>query len=229
MTTFVIIPAAIAGLGEGELVGVALFAVGGVVALWWGIRAATDGYEIWSHEPVEAAAVPNESGVVEVTGTATPLEETVVAPYTETECLAHEYKTEVKEHDHDQDDAGTDWRTVDQGSGEVAFAVEDDSGTVAVDPSGAELSMADEQLSNNTHRRRIEERLDVGETVHVYGHRRDGGPDGSVYVGDGDEANFRIADTSAGKAVRRLLLKGVGAMAAGVVFLGVAGAIVVGA
>jgi hypothetical protein len=225
MSTFSILSAGIGGLTNGELVAAALFGVGGIVALWWGTRTVTDGYEMWSHEPIEAAAVESASGVVEVTGTAEQLDETIVAPYTETECFAHEYETKVKEHDdvgHDDEDTGPEWRTVDHGSDEVPFVVTDGSGEVAVDPAGSELSMETESITNSTQRRRTEERLDPGETVHVYGHRHDDGlGDESVYIGDGDGANFRIADTSAGRAVARLLAKGALAVVAGIAFVGV--------
>ncbi|WP_336036070.1 GIDE domain-containing protein [Halobacterium yunchengense] len=230
MSTIDATPAVAAGLTEGELIAVALFGVGGVVATWWGVRTFTDGYEIWSHDPVDAAAVADAAGVVEVTGTARPLDETVVAPYTNTECLAHEYRTQVEERDHGDEDGGTEWRTVERGSDEVPFVVTDDSGSVAVDPSGAELSMDDEDLDDGPNRRRTERRLDVDETVHVYGHRRDDGlGDEPVYVGDGDAVNFRIADTTAGRAVGRLLAKGAVALVAGVVCFGIAGLVATGA
>lgn len=230
MPTIHALSTVVAGLTGAQLAGVALLAAVGVLALWWGTRTVTDGYEIWSHEPITAAAVASASGVVEVTGEAEPLDDTITAPYTETECLAHEYKTEVKEHDdvgHDEDDTGPEWRTVDQGSDEVPFVVADDSGEVAVDPAGAALSMETESLSTSGQRRRTEERLDVGETVHVYGHRHDDGlGDDDVYIGDGDGANFRIADTSAGRAVVRLFAKGVAAVVLGVGLFGAAGYLV---
>lgn len=220
------------GLENGELLATALFGGGGLVALGWGAISFRDGYEMWSNDPVEAAAVAEQRGVVEVTGTARPLEDTVVAPYTDTECLAHEHRTRVKE-DGVGDDDNDRWRTVDRGEDSVPFLVEDDSGTVAVDPEGADLSMDEESLNSNNRRRKTERRLDVGETVHVFGHRRDDGDgalaDEPVHIGDGDEANYRIADASGERAVVRLLAKGTGAVAAGAVFVGVAGWILSGA
>lgn len=216
------------GLENGELIALVMFGGAGVVAIWWGAVNFRDGYQMWSHEPVNAGAVASETGVVEVTGTARPMEETVVAPYSEQECLAHEYRTKVQRNDVGGGDDTSEWRTVESGSESVPFLLEDGSGSVAVDPDGAELSMDERDHSSSMHRRQIESRLDAGETVHVFGHRRDDGAlaDQSVYVGDGDEANYRIADTSGGRAVARLLAKGAGAIVFGALFVGIAGYVV---
>jgi len=215
------------GLEQGELIAVALFGGGGVVALWWGAVNFRDGYAMWRHEPVDAADARYESGVVEVTGTANPLDDTIVAPYSQEACLAHEYRTKQRQNDVGDDDDTPDWRTVERGSDRVPFVVEDDTGTVPVDPEGADISMSDTDYSSSTRTKRLEGRLDAGETVHVYGyHRQDGDgvlADEAFHVGDGEEVNFRIADTSGGRAVLRLLAKGAGAVVFGGVFVGVAG------
>lgn len=226
MVSITILPPLVFGLANNELFAVAAFAGAGVVAVWWGAVNLRDGYEIWTHDPVDAAAVRHESGVVEVSGTAKPLHGTVTAPYSNESCLAYEYRMEERQTDFDDDDT-TDWRTVESGEDSVPFLVEDDTGRVPVDPVGADISMNDTDYSSSSRTRRIEGRVDVGETVHVFGHRHTDGDgvlaDEPVHVGDGDEVNYRIADTSGGRAVLRLLAKGVGAVAFGVVFLGIAG------
>lgn len=225
-----VLAAAAFGLEQGELIAVVAFGGGGVVALWWGAVNFRDGYAIWTHEPVDAVDARYESGVVEVTGTAKSLEDTVVAPYSQESCLAHEYRTKQRQNDVGDDDT-PDWRTVESGSNRVPFVVEDDTGAVPVDPEGADISMSDDDYSSSTRTKRLEGRLDVGETVHVYGHHRQDGDgvlaDEPFHVGDGEDVNFRIADTSGGRAVLRLLAKGVGAFVFGAVFVGVAGFIVV--
>lgn len=220
------LPLAAFGLGTGQLIALVLFGGGGIVAVGWGSLHFRDGYQIWSHEPVDAATVERESGVVEVTGETTPLEDTVTAPYSNEECLVYEHRREERQHDVTDDDEATEWRTVDSGSDRVPFAVADDTGQVPVDPEGADVSLDDRDYSSSTQVRELEGRLDVGETVHVFGHARSDGDgqlgDVPTYVGDGDEVNYRIADTTGSKAVRRLLLKGTGAIVFGIAFIAVA-------
>lgn len=223
------------GLEQGELVGVAVFGIGGLVAVAWGALHFRDGYAMWTNDPVDAAQVRYEDGVVEVTGTANPLHDTIEAPYSNESCLAYEYKRKERrdDHAHDDDDTGPDWRTVDSGSSSVPFVVEDESGTVAVDPEGADISMDDTDYSSRTRTKRLEGRLDVGETVHVFGHHRQAAEgdlaDEPVHIGDGDQVNFRIADTSGGRAVLRVLAKGAGSVVFGAIFVGVAGFILLSA
>lgn len=218
------------GLTNNELIAVLLFGVTGVVAVWWGVVNVRDGFEIWSNDPVNAAAVRHESGVVEVSGTAKPHHGTVTAPYSNEDCLAYEHRRRERRDDIHDDDNTSEWRTVNSGSDSVPFLVEDDSGRVAVDPDGADVSMDETDYSSNTRTELMEGRVDVGETIHVFGHKRtDGGgalADEAVHIGDGDEVNYRIADTSGGRAVLRLFTKGAGAIVFGAVFLGVAGHVV---
>jgi hypothetical protein len=216
------------GFENGELIAIALFGATGLVAVWWGVVNVRDGFDIWSHDPVDAAAVRHESGVVEVSGTATPLHDTVTAPYSNEDCLAYEYERKERRDDiHDDDDNTSEWRTVESGEESIPFLVEDDSGSVPVDPDGADVSMSDTDYSSSTRTKQIEGRLDPGETVHVFGHKHTDGDgalsDEPVHVGDGNEVNYRIADTSGGRAVLRLFAKGTGAVVFGAVFLAIAG------
>lgn len=216
------------GLENGELIAVVMFGGGGLVAIWWGAVNVRDGFEIWSHDPIDAAAVRHESGVVEVSGTADPLHDTVTAPYSDEECLAYEYKRKERRDDiGDDDDNTSEWRTIDSGDDSVPFLVEDDSGRVPVDPDGADISMEKRDYSSSMRTKQQESRLDPGETVHVFGHKHTDGDgvlsDQPVHIGDGEQVNYRIADTSGSRAVVRLFAKGVGAVAFGAVFLGIAG------
>jgi hypothetical protein len=218
------------GFDNGELLAIVVFGGAGLVAIWWGVVNVRDGFDIWSHDPVDAAAVRHESGVVEVSGTATPLHDTVTAPYSNEDCLAYEYERKERRQDFDDDDNTSEWRTVDSGEDSVPFLVEDDSGRVPVDPDGANVSMSERDYSSSTRTKQEEGRLDPGETVHVFGHKHtdDDGvlSEEPVHVGDGDEVNYRIADTSGGRAVVRLFAKGAGAVVFGAVFLGVAGYVI---
>ena len=233
MVSIITLSQVVPGFDNGELLAVVAFGGAGLVAIWWGAVNLRDGFEIWSHDPVDAAAVRHESGVVEVAGTATPLHDTVTAPYSNEDCLVYDYERKERRDDFDDDDDDTsEWHTVDSGADSVPFLVEDDSGRVPVDPDGANVSMSDTDYSSSTRTKQIEGRLDPGETVHVFGHKHTDGDgalsDESVHVGDGDEVNYRIADTSGGRAVLRLFAKGTGAVVFGAVFLGVAGLLLTG-
>lgn len=233
MSTVVTAASVAFGLETPELIAVAAFGGGGLVAVVWGVFALRDAFEIWSHEPVDAAAVRHESGVVEVSGTAKRLDETVTAPYSDTDCLAYEYTRKERRDDVGDDDNSPDWRSVESGSDSVPFLIEDDTGRVPIDPRGADISTSDTDYSSSTRTKRLEGRLDAGETVHVFGHHHRNGTgelaDEPVYVGDGGEVNFRIADTSGTRAVLRLFAKGAGAIVFGAVFGGVAAFVVTAA
>jgi hypothetical protein len=213
------------GLEAGELVMILAMVGAGIVLAGWGVLNLRDGYQIFSNDPVDATAVRHESGVVEVSGTAKRFDETITAPYSGEDCLVYDYHKKVRENDaHDEDDDPPDWRTVDRGSNSVPFVVEDDSGRVSVDPAGASISMSDKDYSSIADVREIEARVDIGEVVHVFGHalRDDTGvfADAPVHIGDGDEVTYRIADTSGGRAVLRLLAKAGMGFAFGIVLVG---------
>ena len=91
-----------------------------------------------------AAEVPDNTGVVEVEGTAKPIDETVQSPHTDTECLLYDYnKTRIRRDDQDGDGVDDSQRRqhLDHDHGHVLFRVEDSSGSIAVNPDGADLSV----------------------------------------------------------------------------------------
>jgi hypothetical protein len=198
---------------------IALFAVGFLLCLYGvaaGIRRLWQAYAVWSNESIAAAEVHLADGVVELEGTAETLERTVESPYTDTTCLAYEYEKKRKEHDHGGDDHDSTWNTVDSGRDGAPFLLADDSGTVAVDPGGAELALGSDDIEGGTRTRKIENRLEPGDPIHVYGQRRsaaeqreDALDQQRYYVGDGDAVStFRITDGSETWAVAGLLGQG---------------------
>lgn len=221
--------AAILGKDLGTVAALGAFGLVGAWMLVVGVRKARTGYEMRASEVIPTTAVASATGPVEIQGTAKPLDGTVTAPYTETECLAYTYQTKRREHDHGHDDDhGPEYRTVDSGSDRIPFRVEDDAGSVVVDPSDGDVSMERHGLDASGRDKRSESRLDVGETVHVYGTRREGSVgdgaagDGEVFVGDGEAAALQVTDASADEAVGRKLKNG--AISAGIGGVIVAGA-----
>jgi len=203
-----------------------LFALVGIGATGVGLLKWHQAYRIWSNDPIPTASVRHESGVVEVEGTVEPVAGTTTSRYTDTDCLAYSYKKQRRRHDHDPDDHD-DWRTVDSGGDRLPFEITDDSGSVAVDPAGADLSMDQDRVESSYNTRKYESRLDVGEQVHVYGNKQeaveqDEGPaDHRIYIGDEEETMFRISDTSETWAILRLVGSGLLLLVVGVVFAAV--------
>jgi hypothetical protein len=175
----------------------------GAAASYQGWRTLEPARDILRNDPVAVRDLLYEEGPVEVSGTARVDEDagTAFAPFSGTECLAYEYEAQEYrgggQHAH--------WQTVDEGLRAVPFLVEDDSGTVSVDPRDADLHLDEEtmtidpgerppeqieryirntedlELQNDTidlvvtelntgnRQRFVERRLDVGESVHIYG------------------------------------------------------------
>lgn len=147
------------------------------------------------------------------------------------------------------------WKTIDSGSDRQRFVLEDDSGRAVVDPSGARLTMANERTHSidstsqlppglqtgvstplsidigglsigSRPTRYTERRLDVDDTVYVFGQAEPNPPetDALVAVSDGPDApQFLISDADESATMRRFLKLGVGAIVLGLVFLAVGG------
>jgi hypothetical protein len=188
--------------------------------------------DIATNEETPAAEVASEDGVVEVEGTAQPLEETLQSPHTDTECLAYDYrKKRIEHHDSgvdDFDDHGADHddhRTVHQLAHDhatVPFRVEDESGSVPVDPTGANLDIEQDEHDGSGQIVHEESRIDIGETVHVWGQRVDGADavgDSSVAVGDGPEVDYRIGTGSEMRAVAQKGIQGLAGFVVGLLMI----------
>lgn len=126
------------------------------------------------------------TGPAEVEGTPSPLDETLEAPFTGTECLA--YEIEVERYRHDDD--GSNWHTVEDDDVSVPFEVRDGTGSVRVDPSDATLSLEDsyERVVDRDERPpdRIEEFLTYSDVEHETGSFEIG----PIDVGTGDKHRF---------------------------------------
>lgn len=188
---------------------VALLAFGvAAVFLYLGARELRPAYHVFRNDPIPIRDLHGRSGPVEIEGRAEPDEDadTVTAPFTGTECLAYEYEAEELR----STGKSSSWHTLDSGMGGVDFLVSDDTGSVRVNPNGADLRLAETtervspgeelpahleayvaatedvekqdatvnlvvtELHLGNEQRFTERRLDVGESVYVYGQCRRG-------------------------------------------------------
>jgi hypothetical protein len=208
-------------------------AVGGVVLLvlvvvgayflYRGFGNLQTGWTIWQNDPVDAGAVAGEDGVVEVQGEVEQLEaELLTTKYSETPVVAYEYRREEKQRrpGDDREDE-KEWRTVERGTESQPFYVTDETGSVAIDPDGATVSLDAAQLSGGVSAdiggieastsKEFEGRLGPGDQVHVYGQKRDAQGDGlggeRFYIGDGADT-FTVSDSTEFRTSLRFLGKG---------------------
>ena len=126
------------------MVFVELALVGGI--LIGGIPWFTEGprfrtvYHILRNAPRLIRELDGSRGPVQIEGRAVAgTEGTITAPLTGSECLLYSYDVEQFGPVGDNGQ----WKTLDTGMGGVDFAVEDDTGCVAVDPTGAEFHFED--------------------------------------------------------------------------------------
>lgn len=136
-----------------EPITLTLLATGGLVALAlvaYGLGQWRLAYRLYRERPNAVLDTPG-GGTVELSGTVVPGAETLESPFTDTECVALEYVVEERRsRGLGTDDSRTRWVEPDSTSDRVPFSLEDDSGAVLVDPTGADR------------------RLDVGGPVHLF-------------------------------------------------------------
>jgi hypothetical protein len=213
-----------------------LLAIGAYLT-YRGLGSLQNGWTIWRNDPVSAGGVRHEEGVVEVQGKVEQLEEELLTTeYTDTPTVAYDYKLREKRKNPATDDR--EWKTVESGTETQPFYVTDETGSVAVDPDGATVSLDTEKISGGhevelgpvdaSTGKRYEGRLVPGDHVHVYGQKRAAHGDGpggeQVYIGDGGQTDtFSISDTTEARTSLRYLGKGVVGLLVGLVALGASG------
>lgn len=178
--------------------------------LRWSGRQFKAGYSMLANRAVGAGDAHRETGAVEVEGTAASLGETTTGMYTDEPALAQKYHEDHVEEEEDPDgNVTTSTRTVDRGSDAVPFLVEDETGSVAVDPAGASLSITEERLhyrdgigTSSRDYHRYEGRIEPGDSVYVFGQLReaddpaDAPGEERTYIGNGDEVpEFVVSDS----------------------------------
>ena len=232
-----------------------IFAVAGTGILVFGGVTLRQWRYVRTVEPISIRAATSKSGPVEVEGRIQSLDEPLVSPLLEKECVAYEYTIEERRRNRGQNDTPSEsqWDTIDSGSARRPFFLEDDTGIAYVDPDGAALSLDTEQtstiqeteslpsglrstvesglsfdlggiaLSGKPRLRYTERSLDVGERGYIFGQTDSppAGVDADIAITDGDETPlFLISDTGEQGTMRRLLLRGAGISAFGLLFFG---------
>ncbi|MEY7851939.1 E3 ubiquitin ligase [Natrarchaeobius sp. A-rgal3] len=115
-----------------------LLVVGGLFLLAVGAVKIRPAYHVYRGEIQDVLEVERFDGPVELEGTATELEDTIVAPLSGTPCLASEYEVE----EYQSSGNSSSWNTVDSGSAAVSFRLEDETASVRVDPAGCRLALS---------------------------------------------------------------------------------------
>lgn len=191
----------------------------GPYVLYVGVVKLRQAHRIFANDPVGAGEVGREEGIAEVEGTAGVLDGTLSGKYSGRPAVAQSWRRERKESETTSDgETETSYETVSQGSDAAPFLVEDETGAVAVDPSGADLSIETSEVDphggglvsfgrDDPTYREYEGRIEPGDDVHVYGQVRtdgDGPGDDRHYVGDGSEVEqFVVSDASELRTVLR--------------------------
>lgn len=126
-----------------ELVGLAVLAVAGYL-LYTGGRDLRTVYHVLANDPVPVRDLHGHTGPVEIEGTAREADGpgTVTAPFTGAACLAYTYEVEELR----SSGKSSSWHTLDEGAAGVEFLVEDGTGRVRVDPTGADLRLESHRL-----------------------------------------------------------------------------------
>ncbi|RJT07866.1 GIDE domain-containing protein [Halococcus sp. IIIV-5B] len=164
-------------------------------AFGYGLMELRMVYRMYTTRTNTVASVANHPGVVELKGTVRIESDSLRAPFTDTECVVYKYEIEELR----RDDGGSNWETIDAGDERVPFRIEDDTGSVLVEPDGARLRLDAQRVFRNrpgeepsstitqglsalssieiggfsikasNDRRYTEYRLDPGESVYVLG------------------------------------------------------------
>lgn len=116
-------------VGVVGLFGLGIFAVG-ARELWFAWR-------VYRGEPLAVYELPNETGLVEVQGTAEPDEGTVAAPISGAACLLCEWEVQERRTNAAGKGSNTYWETLDEGLIGGPFRLADDTASCRVEPAGS--------------------------------------------------------------------------------------------
>lgn len=180
-------------MGLLSLLGGAVVAGVGALLAFVGLGYVSTYARMKRADPVDVRQLDDQSGVVELTGTARRHEATDSSPFTDTESLVHRWRV-VRRNPDQSGPEGPKWSTVDTGTETHPFLLDDGAGTVLVDPEGASLELrtresievdggesppaavtdyveTTEDVGRVDERRRrfYEDRIEPGDAVHVLG------------------------------------------------------------
>ena len=126
-----------------QLVAVAALAAAGYLLLVGGRELRTV-YHILRSDPLPIRELHGYRGPVEIEGRAVEGEDgTVTAPFTGSRCLAYTYEVEELR----SQGKGESWETLDTGMNGVDFVVDDGTGRVRVDPTGADIHLESKSVT----------------------------------------------------------------------------------
>lgn len=122
------------------------FAAVGAYSLLKGGRRLRKVFHIIRNDPRPVRDLNGYRGPVEIQGRAVEGDDgTVEATFTGSRCLAYSY--EVEELHTSNSGKNRTWKTLDEGMGGVDFVVDDDTGRVRVDPTGADFHFEDHTVT----------------------------------------------------------------------------------
>lgn len=110
-----------------------------LVCLGYAVRELRLANHVLRSRPNSVLDAPG-GGPIELRGTTEPAGGALRSPFTETPCLAYEYAVEEERNSKH----GTTWTTIASGESYVPFRLEDDSGSVYVEPPGADFRLTSE-------------------------------------------------------------------------------------
>lgn len=203
-----------------------MLGVGGFL-LFGGIKQLRVTATMVLNRPVGAGEVAEEEGIVEVQGTAQPVEELGI-PEDEiggkATALAYKWReVEITERKGSNDSSNNRTRTVDRERHAEPFKVVDESGETVVDPRGATLSLNERRITRGGRFQEYQGEIQPGDNVHVFGEKRTGSDpekapgDSKHYIGNGEEVpEFIISDSSQLRSIVRGAFKTIGMVVVGV-------------
>lgn len=97
-------------------------------------------WRILRQDPDSVLDAP-DGGPIELVGVAEPDDRTLRSPFTGTECLAYAFEVEQEQHTNN----GRTWKRIASGEQTVPFRLRDDTGSVLVEPPGADLRLGRER------------------------------------------------------------------------------------
>ncbi|MFA9516879.1 GIDE domain-containing protein [Halopenitus sp. H-Gu1] len=114
------------------------FVSGGLLAIGFALREVGAVRQVLGGASTDVFSLSTgTTGSVSISGTAVQYEDRLVSPFTGTECLALAYEVEEQRTTNN----GTAWVEIDSGRAAVPFLLEDDTGSVLVDPSRVRLGL----------------------------------------------------------------------------------------
>lgn len=129
-----------ASTGPFEIALLAIAALAWIVCLGFGIRELQLANHVLRSRPNSVVEAPG-GGPVELRGTAEPVGRALRSPFAETACVAYEYEVEEERNTKN----GRTWATIHSGERYVPFRLNDGSGSVLIEPPGADFRFTTER------------------------------------------------------------------------------------